>query len=294
MNILYCGDKNIEDGLMISILSLLKNCKEAIQVYVITMSAEWNGKNYEPVADEMIRILDKRVKGENKESFVVKFDVTEEFAKEMPSINMETRFTPYCMLRLFADEVEGLPDRILYLDNDVICRQDCSEFYHQDIEHHELVGVLDHYGKWFYHNHYLKFDYINSGVLLLNMKMIKETGLFRKCRKMCQEKKMLLPDQAAINKLATSKKALPRKYNEQRRLHKNTVMQHFTTTFRLFPRLHTVTIKPWQVTKLHQKMKIFEYDDILNEYVCLMNYRHERDLEGKNYEKHYDTNIFYN
>ncbi len=36
---------------------------------------------------------------------------------------MKTRFTPCCMLRLFADEILELPDKILYLDNDVICRK---------------------------------------------------------------------------------------------------------------------------------------------------------------------------
>ena len=36
MNILYCGDRGIEDGLIISILSLLKNVKEELNIYVLT------------------------------------------------------------------------------------------------------------------------------------------------------------------------------------------------------------------------------------------------------------------
>lgn len=292
MNILYCGDRNIERGMLISVLSLLKHVPEPLHVYVITMSAEWNGKQYEPVTDEMIALLNQRIRYTNAKGFAVKYDVTEAFAKEMPRVNMETRFTPYCMLRLFADRISELPDRILYLDNDVVCRQNCLAFYEEDLTDYELVGVLDYYGKWFYHNHSLKFDYINSGVLLLNMEKIRETGLFAKCRKMCQEEKMFLPDQAAINKLATAKKILPRKYNEQRRLQKNTVMQHFTTTFRLFPWFHTVTIKPWNVSGLHRVLKNFEYDEILNEYACLMNYKQE--LKGDYNEKQYDTNLFFN
>ena len=38
MNILYCGDKNIIDGLIISILSLLKNTNEILNIYVLTAS----------------------------------------------------------------------------------------------------------------------------------------------------------------------------------------------------------------------------------------------------------------
>ena len=54
-----------------------------------------------------------------------------------------------------------------------------------------------------------------------------------------------------------------RKYNEQRRLKKDTVFQHFTTSFRLLPFFHKVTIKPWNIDKVHKRLKIFEYDDIL-------------------------------
>ena len=101
---------------------------------------------------------------------------------------------------------------------------------------------------------------------MLNIKKIKETGLFEKARKMCQSEKMFMPDQSALNRLAISKKIMQRKYNEQRKLKKDTVLQHFTTSFRLFPILHTVTIKPWDIENVHKKLKIHEYDDILEKY----------------------------
>ena len=125
---------------------------------------------------------------------------------------------------------------------------------------------MDHYGKWFFKKNILKFDYINSGVLLLNLKKIKDTELFKKCREMCQNEEMFMPDQSAINKIATAKKIEPRKYNEQRKLKKDTILQHFTTSFRFFPWLHTLTIKPWQIERVREELKIYEYDDILEEY----------------------------
>ena len=276
MNILYCGDKKIQDGLIISILSLLKNVDEDLQIYVLTMSTEFNEKTYSPVSDFTISFLDERVKKTNKNNFVKKIDVTELFSKELPNANMETRFTPNCMLRLFADKIPELPDRILYLDNDVICRRDCSDFYYQDISKYEVVGVLDHYGKWFFKNNIFRFDYINSGVLLLNLKKIKETNLFGKCREMCRNKKMFMPDQSAINKLSTYKKIQPRRYNEQRKLHENTVLQHFTTSFRFFPWLRTLTVKPWQIDRVHSELKLFEYDDLLDEYASLISLMGEK------------------
>ncbi len=269
MNILYCGDSNIEDGLIISVLSLLKNIEEELNIIVLTMHLKTNEKEYLPVNNKVIEYLDYRVKQKNVGSTVRIVDLTEQFKSELPSANMETRFTPYCMLRLFIDEVSDLPNRILYLDNDVVCRKDCSDFYHQDMEDYELAGVLDHYGKWFFRKNIFHMDYLNSGVLLLNMTKIRQTGVFAKCREMCRDKKMFMPDQSAINKLANKKVIRERKYNEQRKLHDDTVLQHFTTSFRFFPWVHTVTVKPWQVDLMHTKLKLFEYDDILNEYLTI-------------------------
>ncbi len=270
MNILYCGDSNIEDGLIISVLSLIKNVDEELNIMVLTMSLEVNEKKYLPVSKKTIDFLDTRVKQENENNTVKLVDVTDIFKKEMPLANMDTRFTPYCMLRLFADEIPDISGRVLYLDNDVVCRRDCSEFYHLNMGRHELAGVLDHYGKWFFKNNIFRMDYLNSGVLLLNMDMIRKTGLFKKCREMCRDKKMFMPDQSALNKLATAKLIEKRKYNEQRKLHEDTVLQHFTTSFRFFPFLHTITVKPWHISEVHEKLKLHEYDDILEEYASII------------------------
>lgn len=267
MNILYCGDENIEDGLLISILSVLKNVKEELKFYVLTMNIENEQNKFNAISESSIDFLNEKVKEVNENNFVKRLDITDLFKRELPIKNMETRFTPCCMLRLFADEIPEMPDKILYLDTDVVCRKDCSEFYNQDISNYEVVGSLDYYGKWFFKNNIFKFDYINSGVLLLNIAKIKETKLFEKCRKLCRDKEMFMPDQSAINKMAIFKKIVPRKYNEQRKLHKDTVLQHFTTSFRFFPWFHALTIKPWNIDRVHKELKIDEYDDIFEEYI---------------------------
>ena len=123
-----------------AILSLLKNAKTNQKVYVLTInSKEWN---IEGVTDECIEVINSKMKKINKENWIKKIDITEIFEKEVPAKNMKTRFTPCCMLRLFADEVEELPDRILYLDNDVICRKDCKDFYNQNMDNYELARFI--------------------------------------------------------------------------------------------------------------------------------------------------------
>lgn len=269
MNILYCGDKNIGDGVMLSVLSLTKYVNEPLHIYILTMGYAAAEKTYEPLPRSLADFLDRRVKMQNAESSVTWIDAGALFAAEPPTANLGTRFTPCCMLRLYADQIDALPDRILYLDNDVLCRADIADLYAQDMDGCELCGVLDHYGKWFFKRNPLRLDYLNSGVLLLNLAEIRKTGLFAKCRERCAAKKMFMPDQSALNKLAVNKRIAPRRYNEQRKLQKDTALQHFTTSFRFLPWFHAVSVKPWQIDRMHKVLKLYEYDELLSEYLSL-------------------------
>ena len=270
MNLLYCGDQNIQDGLLISILSLLKHEPDELHIYIMTMELHTAEKDYHAIPDRTISFLNQLVQRTNRHSFVKKYDCTALFERQIPRKNMGTRFTPYAMLRLFADQLPDLPAKLLYLDSDVVCRQDPREFYHQDITDVELVGVLDYYGRWFFHHSLTHLDYINSGVLLLNMEKINQTKLFERARERCVKRWMFMPDQSALNKLAQAKRIAPRKYNEQHQLHADTVFQHFTTSFKFFPLFKIQTIKPWEVQQVHDVLGIHEYDDILNEYQQLV------------------------
>ncbi|CCI81679.1 glycosyltransferase [Lactobacillus hominis] len=265
MNILFCGDSHAQDGVLITTLSLLKNTSEELHLYILTMHLP----GFKPFSKKAANFIESLLKQKNTANTLTLIDCTNLFTKQVPLQNMKTRFTPYAMLRLFADQLQQLPDRLLYLDDDIIVRKDISQFYKQDLHNTELVGVLDYWGRFFFHNLHTKkiFDYLNSGVLLLNMPEIKHTQLFSRVRALMQVKKMFFPDQSAINKLATKKKIAPRKYNEQYRLQKNTVIQHFTTSFRFKPYFHTLTVKPWDVERVHSVLHLHEYDDILNEYL---------------------------
>ena len=276
---MFCGDSYIADGVLISTLSILKHVASPIHIHILTLDCETEEKHYTPLPNSFADHLRELVRERNPESSVSLYDLTEDFAREIPKANMSTSFTPPCMLRLFADTVDGIPDKILYLDTDVICRGDFSEFYDRDITGLELVGVLDHYGKWFFRRNPLKKDYLNSGVLLLNMQMIRNTGLFSRAREMCRTKKMFMPDQSALNKLAEHKAHAERKYNEQRKMKKDTVFRHFTTHFRFFPVFRAVKVKPWQTDKMHKTLKLYEFDDILTEYERQMR-EYERNISA--------------
>lgn len=269
MNILYSGDGNTVDGIMISALSLCKTVREPLHIYILTSSVRSGERECEPIRGDFPIFLEAELREYNREHTVELFDISELFAADLPTANMETRFTPCCMLRLYADLVDALPDKVLYLDNDVVCRADPFEFYSQNMDGVSIAGVLDFYGSWFFRKNIFARDYLNSGVLLCNMKRIRENGLFARCREMCRTEKMFMPDQSALNELCDDKRICPRRYNEQRRMKKNTVFRHFTTTFRLFPWFHSVSVKPWNIDGMHDTLKIHEFDQLLGEYLSI-------------------------
>lgn len=260
MNILYCGDRNVCQGIFLSVLSVCKHTAGKLCIYILTANVDGHAPIDQSFATQLQDTLTEKRPG----SRVFLLDISQVFGSYLPLANMGTRFTPYCMLRLFADLIPQIPDRILYLDTDVLCRGDFSGLYQLNDWDFEIAGVPDRYGKWFFGNP-LKHDYLNSGVLLMNTENIRKSGLFQKCRLLCRDKKMFMPDQSALNKLAV-KRILPQRYNCQGRIKDDTVFKHFTTFFKFVPYFRAVTIKPWHTDLMHKELKIFEFDDILEEY----------------------------
>ena len=60
---------------------------------------------------------------------------------------------------------------------------------------------------------------------------------------------------------------MDRKYNEQEeRPRRNTVLHHFSNNFKFWPYFHVQKVKPFEADKIHEVLKITEYDDLLAEY----------------------------
>ncbi|MBQ3436659.1 glycosyltransferase family 8 protein [Candidatus Saccharibacteria bacterium] len=266
MNILYCGDKGIARGVLVSILSILEHNKGVLHFYIMTIHYQ----DTEAFTEKSAKFLDELVKKTNAKSFVKLIDATDVFVKNLPKKNMGSYFTPASMLRLYIDKVPEIAklDRVLYLDYDVMCRGDLSEFYNTDLEGIEAAGVLDIYGRRWYHYHgLLKQDYMNSGVMLFNMSECLKSGMFKKTVELCTKRWMMLADQAALNKSIEKRKLMSRRYNEQEeRPREDTILHHFSNNFKFWPYFHVQKVKPFEIDKVHEVLKITEYDNILNEY----------------------------
>lgn len=270
--ILMCGNSGVLDGITLTALSLKKTSSRPISLFIGTMDISDIDPRFTPITDADAREIEEILKEAHPESRVQIIDFGENFRRELiDSKNLGTGYTPYAMIRLFADECELLPDKLIYLDTDVLLARDIAEYYGIDVENYDLAGSRDYYGKVF-----IRPNYLNSGVMLWNLKRIREKGIFRRATELCRKKKMLLMDQSAINKYAKCKLILPPKYNEQHKWHEDTVIQHFSMRIRWFPYIRTEKVKPWNFELIHKKLKLHYYDDIFEQFTELRRKQNEQ------------------
>lgn len=272
INLMYAGNDRTFDGLLVSLLSVTKHHNKPLNVYILTMDYTEVNETWKAFSEEHRKTLENVIKKVNEKSSVILIDVKEHYANALlGGKNQATDYTPYCMLRLLADKVAELPDKVLYLDYDTVVCKDIQSLWDIDITNYEFAGAKDYYGRFF-----INRNYLNSGVLLMNLKKIKETKLFEKCLELLKVKKLLLPDQSALHRKATSKLIIPRKFNEQHKLYEDTVVRHFSMTLKFFPIFKKQNIKPWQIDKLHNILKCHDFDDILDEYLRIKNKENKR------------------
>lgn len=266
MNILLCGNEKVFDGALTELISITNKTKEPVNCFIFTMDLSRVKPEYTAISDKQIEFLNEVVKSKNQENSVKKIDVTDIYEKEFGYCKNENAYcTPYTLLRLLADLIPEIPEKILYLDIDMMAGDDISKLYNTDISEYEYAAVKEKYGSWL-----LYTDYINAGMLLLNMKKIKETKLLEKARDLIKNKKMLFADQDAIYHSTTKKLLLPRIYNEQARFNKkDTVICHFCKRLLLLPYPRIENFKQWQIEEIHSVLKCHAFDEDLEEYIKL-------------------------
>ncbi len=262
ISVCYCGNAGIFEGVFLSVLSLKKNTRSPLDIILLTMDLRDRDERFAPFTEEQLALLNRALSEHHPESSARIIDVTEYQAKYFDGgKNQNNDYTPYASIRLFLDLVDA-PDKLAYLDADVMCVGDFEEYYNTDIENYEYAAVLDIVGHRFFPK-----KYCNSGTLLLNIKKIKETGLFDRARAMIRKKKMLFPDQTALNRLAVAKLVLPYRFNEQREIKEDTVLKHFCMHPKICGfKLIKQNIKQWHRQDVRDVLGIDILDDIYAEY----------------------------
>lgn len=273
INVLFCGNDKVFDGMMTTMLSILKRTKtkEEFTFYIYTMNISDIKPQYLDLSDSMALYLDKIAKSYNPLNKVIKIDVLDVYNKEFRNSPNESCYcSPYTLLRLFSDIIPNMPDKLLYLDVDLMFNGDIKELWDIDVEGYEYAAARDHYGKFLIYP-----NYINAGVILFNLKEVKKTNLLVKARDLIRNKKLTFADQSAIIRSTTKKKMLKQRFNDQKFLYKKTIIRHFSKRLFWLPYPHTENIKQWHIDLVHKKFKYHQFDDIYEEYLKLKKYFHE-------------------
>lgn len=261
----YSGNKKVFHGIVLSVLSMVKKTERSITVYIMTMDLTHINPNFTAITQEQADTLDKIVKEYNPKSCVKLIDNTKEFIEKFSkSKNLKTGYTPYTISRLLLD-LYDVPEKILYIDVDTMCCSDIGKLYDINVDGWEFGAVLDRVG-----HRFVRPTYCNAGVLLLNFKEIKQTGLFEKARNYVIRKRLFMPDQSALNFNAKRKMVLPYKFNEQYEITSDTVIKHFCKGFIWYgPFFKLYNYKQWDRENVRNKLNIHDFDDIYEIYDTL-------------------------
>ena len=266
IHILLCGNSKVFDGALTQLVSMTNRTTESIHCFLMTMNLTRVNQDFTGISAEQAAFLQEVLRRKNPENTVTLLDVTDLYEKEFGGCANEGAYcTPYTLLRLLADLIPEIPDKLLYLDIDIMIANDIRQLYEIDVTDYEYAAVKEKYGCWL-----IRPDYFNAGMLLFNMKKVRETGLLEKARELIRTKKMLFADQTAIFKATTKKKLISRIYNEQSKFdRKGTVVCHFCKRLLLLPYPRTENYKQWQIEEIHKYLKCYTFDSDLEEYLCL-------------------------
>ena len=224
INIIYCVDNKLFMQQLISLISLAKTTKAPLNVINLTLEVKQVSKHSKKTTDSQNELFNYVLKQANPESTYTSVDVSDIFVSELykgPNI-VNKYYSYFVVTRLLADLVKEVPnEKVIYLDSDTIMINDISELFNIDMKGAEIAGRRD------------KFritNYFQSGVMLFDMKKMRETGLLEKARKLVTTKKYICYiDMSALNTACKKRLMLPKKYNSFK-YDKNAIIHHVCDT----------------------------------------------------------------
>jgi lipopolysaccharide biosynthesis glycosyltransferase len=268
INTLYCGNKKVFGDTFVSVASLCDNASEPVNIIHLTIHIPDIEPKGKPLTVEHEKVLDALVKSKNPLNSYRVIDVTEQFREKLTSgKNLYTVYTPYTNIRLVVDKVPQIPDKIIYLDNDTMVYGDIKEMWDYDLTDYEVGVIKDNF---IIKNKIIPWStYFNAGVMMLNMERIRQGDFYARAIDLVQNKKMMFPDQTALNIVFKKhKRILPSKFNAKDWSPK-VVIHHFCLVRQ--GRIPLIgkwwhRIKPSETELLRQRLPAYnKYFDMLDE-----------------------------
>lgn len=203
MNIVYSSDDNYAKYAGISIISLFENNKDELELNVYIL-------NNNISKDNIYKLEEISKKYNRKIQFINFNDIC-------TGLNNNDGFSEAAYGRLFLQNISNI-NKIIYLDCDTIIKSSLRELWDIDIDGYFVAGVQDNPIKCLVE--IIGMDdndrYINSGVLVMNLKMMRDKNIIDKITEFIKKYRGEVPhhDQGVINGVFKNKiKVLHPKYN---------------------------------------------------------------------------------
>lgn len=128
----------------------------------------------------------------------------------LDGVYVDPKYSEVANYRLLVADKLSEWDRVIYLDCDIIVRQDLEHLYNNcDLGGCYMAGVVEASSEYqikrFSHFGCTRGEYINSGVLVLNLKLIREKQLKEKFLEALRSPYLEFPDQDVINMVCRGK-----------------------------------------------------------------------------------------
>ena len=214
INICLSSSNEYSQHLGVTIASILKNARKSEKINFYILDGGISDEN-------KAKLLSlKKIKDFSITFYKINYD-------EFKNLHLEgNHVTVVSYFRYKIAEVFSELDKILYLDCDMIIQDSLGDLYKENIDEYWIAGVEDL--GYYYHRRELKREtesfYINTGVILMNLKKWREDNISQKLFDFTVENGAILvhQDQDVINMVLNEKsKPLEYKWNVQDSFYRN-------------------------------------------------------------------------
>lgn len=208
MNICVAFSANWSKFVEVEIFAILKNSTMPTKIYLLTDDIEWSQmQKFKAITDYF-----------NAGHEIIHLNAQSLYNDKITStINIESRYTKYTLYRLLIPLLIE-EEKILYIDADALVNKNLDEIYNDfDMEKYLIAGARDIYILPHYLNQ-IDFSsddiYVNAGVLVINLKGIRELNLHEKWLEEVNNNFYPFHDQDIINKTCKNRvNVIDMKYN---------------------------------------------------------------------------------
>lgn len=202
IHVAFSTDGNYCSSLGVALQSMINhmNSKLNYHVYILGDDVSVGDKS-------VIYQMDKNIK-----NLFIHFIDMHDYKEKIKNIFVDRHLSVAAYYRFFLPEILPDIDKVLYLDTDIIINEDIADLYNIDISKNIIGGCRDlaivHCDFWdFKKSHEMlkslgyknPYDYINSGVLLFNLKKMREQNTTQKLLDTALSHSFVFHDQDAIN-----------------------------------------------------------------------------------------------